>query len=120
MKILLIIFCIITGLFAGGCALVLSGIGTPAFLLTLAPVAVFLLNVLLILAVLGWVDLWRPMFYVLAVLDFIIALGGIVMAGLSARTDPAMVGLTALFAAAFVAKGYLTWVFIRGRQTGGA
>lgn len=113
MKSLLITFCIITGLFGGGCALVAGGAGLGSNPLLFIPVAVFIFNLLVVLAVAGWSDPWKPAFYALAVVDVIIALatvGSFLNWGMNSAelAKPAM-----LLAGAFAVKGWLTWQFIR-------
>ena len=114
MKQLLVLFCVITGVFGGGCAVVgitLSGGGMNY--LTLIPLAVFVFNMLVILAVLGWKKPWAPAFYALAIVDFgIAALVCLSMLVWGAQA-PEILGWASLLAGAFAVKGFLTWRFIR-------
>ena len=113
MRVFLLIFCGVIALFSGGCALMLSSfsgmgmVGMPIFILAGACV----LNVLVIAALLGWKKPWKPAFYFLAVADICIAVGVMLLALVAAASDASLIPFAALFAAAFAAKGVLTYRF---------
>lgn len=113
MKALLVTFCIITGLFGGGCALAAGAIGASANVLQLIPAAVFLFNLLVVIAVLGWASPWKPAFYALAVADYLIAGAVVLSLVLWGAGIGDVLPWAVLLAAAFALKGYLTWGFAR-------
>lgn len=113
MKQLLIALCVITGLFGGGCALAAGGIGGGINPLQLIAGAVFVFNLLVVIAVLGWRKPFKPAFYALAVADFLIAAAVLISMGVwgAGVQDVLIWGL--LLAAAFALKGWLVLGFIR-------
>lgn len=123
MRIILSIFCGLMALFGGGCALTLImqggafGVLSP---ITMLPVAVFVLNCLVLAALWGWKNPWRPAFYTLAVADFLIAIGS-TLASLSIAGQDRTGLLWGLgFAGAFAIKGVLTLKFAKENQSGSA
>ena len=118
MKILLAILCAVMLLFGGGCAVTfLSFFGNDsggAGLLVLIPLTVFVLNLLILIALFGWSNPWRPAFYILAVIDIIVAVLALIdVAGLLMGA-PGMAPWALLTAAGFGLKGWLTWAYVRG------
>jgi hypothetical protein len=116
MKVLLVALCVVTGLFGGGCALMAGSLGTPAVPLTLIPGTVFLFNLLVIIAVVGWGNPWKPAFYTLAVVDYLIAaavLVSLLAASISGGAQD-ILAWAILMGGAFALKGWLTWNYIRG------
>ena len=106
MKIILTIFCVCVILFGGGCAVMLtsSGIGQ----LVLLPLAIVALNLAVLAALYSWVHMPSWPLYLLAGIDFILALAVAVFAfssvndlGSSSWMAFVGVGIAAL-------KGYLT------------
>jgi hypothetical protein len=85
MKLILALMCGLVILFAGGCALVVFGFsassGTPGtnswVLLGTLPAAVALLNLFVVGGLYGWGLTWRPAFYILGVIDLLIAAVGL-------------------------------------------
>lgn len=118
MKITLAILCVIMLLFGGGCAITflsfVAGDSSGATWLVLIPLAVFLFNALVLVALFGWSDPWRPAFYILAVVDIVIAAGTIIAYGLTAASDPSALPWAVLMAGGFGIKGWLTWAYVRG------
>jgi hypothetical protein len=115
LKTLLAILCVLLVLFSGGCSLLLgmSGMG-----LSVAPIAVLVLNSFILAALFGWADPWRPAFYILAAVDFLVAgavvLGAIVLAASMPGGDEAsLIAVAALLAGGFALKGLLTWRYVR-------
>jgi peptidoglycan/LPS O-acetylase OafA/YrhL len=115
-RVLLVILCLLLVLFSGGCSLLL---GVEGMGLAVAPIAVLVLNSFILAALFGWADPWRPAFYILAVVDFIIAgvivLGAMMLAANMPGGDEAsLIALAALLAGGFALKGFLTWRYVRG------
>lgn len=110
MKVLLAILCGLMALFGGGCALALSQMeGALSFI----PLVVLVFNGLVLAAIFGWKNPWKPAFYVLAVVDALVALV-VGLAVLSWGTgDQFVFGWGAAIAAGFALKGLLTWRFVR-------
>src|SRR5437764_4734875 len=88
MKTLLAILCIIMLLFGGGCAVTLGGYNGGA--LVLIPLAVAVLNGLVLVAIFGMSEPWRPAFYVLIAADVLIAVGTIVAYAATSASDPSV------------------------------
>lgn len=110
MKVFLSIFCALMALFGGGCALML---GTHMGPLVLLPLAVLLLNGLVLAALWGWRKPFKPAFYVLATADLLIA-GGLALATLfTALNDATVLGWGLATIAAFAAKGIATIMVAR-------
>lgn len=110
MKIILTIFCAAAALFGGGCAAVLVGNAGPFALL---PLAILILNGLILYGLWAAKKPWRPAFYILGVIDLLIA------AAASITMMSARIGLSGpdgilyLLPLAFAAKGVLTLVYAR-------
>lgn len=118
MKILLAILCAVMLLFGGGCAVTfLSFFGNDsggAGLLVLIPLTVFVLNLLILIALFGWSNPWRPAFYVLAVVDVIVAAVALLDVAALLTGAPEALPWALLTAAGFGLKGWLTWQYVRG------
>jgi hypothetical protein len=110
MKIVLATLCILMLLFGGGCALMTGGFGGQ---LSIIPVAIAVFNSLVLIAIFGWADPWKPAFYILAVADVLIAIGVIIAAISIGGSDPTLWNWAILIAGAFALKGALTWFYVR-------
>ena len=113
MKIILALLCILMLLFGGGCALMTAGFGGN---LGVVPIAIAVFNSLVLVAIFGWADPWKPAFYILAVVDALIAIGVIVAAFSIGGSDPTLWNWATLIAGAFALKGALTWFYVRSLQ----
>ena len=117
MKVLLTVFCVLFALFAGGCALTwvsFVGGGNVGGLLVLLPVAVAVLNVLLLVGLWGTKKPWLPAFYILGVADILIAIGGGITALVALAGDTSGIGPVIFLGVAFFAlKGGVTLYFAR-------
>ena len=118
MKIILAILCAVMLLFGGGCAITFlsffGGDSGGVGLLMLFPLTVFVLNLLILIALFGWSNPWRPVFYILAVVDVIVAAAALIdVAGLLMGA-PEAVPWALLTAGGFGLKGWLTWQYVRG------
>ncbi len=109
MKVLLAILCLIMILFGGGCAVALGGAGT----FSLLPIGIVALNGFVIAALFGWTKPAQPVFYVLAVLDFIVAIGFTIMALGFGGLDQELIIWAGLLIGGFALKGALTWLYIK-------
>ena len=117
MKTILAILCLIMLLFGGGCAIALGGYGGGG--LVLIPLAVAALNALLLVAIFGWGEPWRPAFYTLAAIDLAIVPATLI--GLSTMTASdlsSMLPWAVALMAGFALKGVLTWRYARERRAG--
>lgn len=83
MKYVLAILCGAVVLFMGGCAVV----AVQAMPLPLVPGGIAFLNILLLGALFGWKTRWRPAFYILGVIDLLIALATLSIATSVGATD---------------------------------
>lgn len=119
MRNILAIMCGLVVLFMGGCAVILlvpqssSNISTGP--LMLIPIALVLLNLLVLGGLLGWNLRWQPAFYVLGVIDLLVAVGSIV-ALVTAGSDPILRSMSALFvivAVVFAFKGIITFIYAK-------
>ncbi len=111
MKIVLTIFCGLMALFGGGCVLVL--LSASAGVVLLLPLAVFVLNGLILAALWGWKTPWRPAFYILGAIDILIAIGiGITVFASALGQDP-IAFFFWLAVAAFAMKGILTFAYAK-------
>jgi hypothetical protein len=111
MKVLLVILCGVMLLFGGGCAIVLGNeLGGP---LVLIPLAVAVVNAILLAAIFGWSAPWRPAFLVMAVVDFFIAAATIIAFVAVSSTDPTVLPWTIAMAGGFGLKGVLTWRYVQ-------
>lgn len=108
MKYVLAIFCGAIVLFMGGCA-VLTARAMP---LPLLPAAIAILNILILGALFGWKTQWRPAFYILGVIDLLIAVFAGVAAFSMGGSDQSVVVAGGL---AIGAKGVLSIIY--GRST---
>jgi hypothetical protein len=111
MKIILSIFCVLMALFGGGCALVL--LNASVGILILLPLAIFVLNGLILAALWGWKAPWRPAFYILGAIDLLIAIGIGISLFASALTQDPVGFFFGLAVAAFAIKGILTLVYAK-------
>ena len=118
MKILLAILCVLMLLFGGGCAIaVLSFFGNDnsgTGVLAIIPFAVFVFNLLVLIALFGWSNPWRPAFYILAAVDVVVAAGTLIAFGATAVSDPSVLPWALLMAGGFGLKGWLAWQYVRG------
>ena len=110
MKVLLTIFCAAAALFGGGCALVIINSAGP---ITLLPLGILILNGLILYGLWGAKTAWRPAFYILGVIDLLIAAGTLYFAAaLGIRLDGPDV-MIYLLPLAFAIKGILTLIYAR-------
>ncbi len=107
MKYVLAALCGILVLFMGGCAI----LTVLAFPLPLIPGGIAALNVAILGALFGWKFQWKPAFYILGVVDLLLAVIAVVIS----NDMGSSVGLSAsdaqffwLAAALFALKGVLT------------
>ncbi len=118
MKIILTIFCVCIILFGGGCAVVLalSGLGSGVGGLILLPLAVVALNLAVLAALYGWAEMPAWPLYLLAGIDFILAVGTGIATLYFAQdsSGAAFLGLVPVAIAAL--KGYLTVQVARNRK----
>jgi hypothetical protein len=114
MKILLTILCVGMLLFSGGCAVLagLSGVSGLAGL-ALIPVAVFVLNVIVLVALYSGPATLKIPLRILGVVDFLVAIGFLFGMAFVARDVGPMAGFGLLIAFAFAAKGALTFWLIK-------
>jgi hypothetical protein len=118
MKIILTIMCACIILFGGGCAVLLasSGMGSGAGGLILLPLAVVALNLAVLAALYGWADMPAWPLYLLAGIDFILAVGGGVFAFYTLNDPSGLATLGFLPGLVAVIKGYLTIQVARKMQ----
>ena len=110
MKTILTIFCVLAALFGGGCALTIGANAGPVALL---PLAVLVLNCLILAALWGSKTPWPPAFYILGVIDLLIALGMVVfLFFLGGGFDLYLLPFV-LLPIAFALKGYLALKYVR-------
>ena len=110
MKILLIILCAIMLLFSGGCFILLGGnVGA----LSLIPLGVAILNGFVLAAIFGWTKATPVLFYILVVLDVIVAIGLGVALLSSGASDPTIYPWGLLLIGGFALKGLLTWLYVK-------
>jgi hypothetical protein len=116
-KHLLAIMCGIMVLSMGGCAVLLLtpqsssniDLGGP---LVLLPIALLVLNLLVLGGLLGWKLRWRPAFYILGIIDLLVA-AGMLFAIATAGSDPILRSMTVLFVMVAIVsalKGILTFI----------
>jgi hypothetical protein len=114
MKSLLITLCLLTALMAGGCPLILMQ-GQNFGLIVLVPLAILVLNGLILASLWGFRAPDRFAFYTLAAVDFLIVAATLVTwfifssAEGSGAFAPVALGIIALFGL----KGWLTMVYAR-------
>ena len=110
MKILLIILCAIMLLFSGGCFILLGGnVGA----LSLIPLAAAILNGFVLAAIFGWTKAPPVLFYILVVLDIIVAISlGVALVSYGA-SDPTIYPWGLLLIGGFALKGLLTWLYVK-------
>ena len=114
MKIILTIFCVCVILFGGGCAVLLSSSGIGQ--LILIPLAIVALNFAVLAALYNWGNIPSWPLYVLAGIDFILALVGSVFS-LSSMNDLGSATWLAFVGVGIAAlKGYLTVRVARNMQ----
>jgi hypothetical protein len=114
MKYVLVAMCGSVVLFMGGCSLLASSAGPIALL----PVAITILNRAIIGALFGWKLQWKPAFYVLGIVDLIIAAIVLWMTFYytnGSATDPTQTMLGGGIAAVIALKGVLSF-FYAGRS----
>jgi hypothetical protein len=112
MKFVLAALCGILVLFMGGCAIV----SVVAFPLPLIPGSIAVLNLLILGALFGWKFQWKPAFYILGIVDLLLAvLSVFAITGMIASGELTS-GDTPLFwlaAALFGLKGALTLYYAK-------
>jgi hypothetical protein len=121
MKTLLIILCSIMLLFGGGCAIVLGGVGggfREMGPLILIPIAVAVLNGLVLVALFGMSEPWRPAFYVLMVADIFIAASTLFSTFAFSAGDTSIIPWALAMAGGFGLKGFLTWRYLVEAKAG--
>jgi hypothetical protein len=111
MKIILTIFCVLMALFGGGCALILLNASVGPLLLL--PLAIFVLNGLILAALWGWKTPWRPAFYILGTIDLLIAIGIGITIFASALGQDSIAFFFWIAVAAFAIKGILTLAYAK-------
>lgn len=109
MKYVLAILCGLLVLFMGGCAVMALAAGP----LALIPGGLAALNVMIILAIFQAKRQFLPAFYVLGIIDLLVAVAAAVAAP-SMGTDGALFWLAA---ALFAVKGVLSLIFARSLRT---
>jgi hypothetical protein len=115
MKLILALMCGLVILFSGGCALLLfgfaAGSSTPGAntwaWLGLLPAAVAVLNLLIIIGLYGWGITWRPAFYILGIIDILIAAGSL-LPTLTFNYGGLPTAYSLTYGAIFALKGVLT------------
>jgi hypothetical protein len=119
MKYILAIMCGLVALFMGGCAVLLlpggfsSGgafLGMPMLAI---PAGIAFLNVAIIGALFGWKVRWKPAFYILGVIDILIAVGALLTASSMGPNDQPVFWFVA---AVFAAKGVLSFIYARNLE----
>ena len=116
MKFILAAMCILVIAFSGGCALVSLAFGTAGIFLIPTVIAIAL-NATILSGLFGAKQAWKPAFYILAAIDFLVAVLGlfflpsIISLGYSSGSDPSTTTVVALFVAGFLFKGGLTFYF---------
>lgn len=110
MKVLLTVFCVLIILFAGGCGIIVSslGSGTPSLILLGAAA----LNLIIVITLWSATGPWRPAFWALGVIDLLLAVGLLVAFGKDARD---LAPFLFLLCAAFGLKGALTLYYASKR-----
>lgn len=107
MKLVLAAMCGLMALFMGGCA-ILSVVAMPFPLL---PGAVAFLNLAMLAVLFNWKNLqWRPAFYILGVIDVIVA-GFLAVVGADMGPTDRMFFFA--LGAAFLLKGVLSFVYAK-------
>jgi len=118
MKIILTIMCGAIILFGGGCVLVLAsaGLGAGGGLLILLPLAIVVLNLVVLAALYGWADMPAWPLYLLACIDFVLAVGtGVTTLYLIQDSGgSSLLGFVPVAIAAL--KGYLTVQVAKNRK----
>jgi hypothetical protein len=114
MKVVLAVLCILMVLFSGGCALMFGGNGGS---MQLALLVVLALNCAVLAALFGWLAASPGMFYSLAILDFIAAIGFAIAAFSTGSNDQTVVTLGILLVGGFALKGLLTLLYIRANPS---
>ena len=108
MKYILATMCGLVVLFMGGCAILSLAAGPLAII----PGGIAFFNLAILGALFGWKLQWTPAFYILGVIDILLALSAVlisVSAGIAASDQPYI-----LIAAAVIGlKGLLTFVYAR-------
>jgi len=117
MKTLLIILCSIMLLFGGGCAIVLGGFRETGPLI-LIPLAVAVLNGLVLVALFGMSQPFRPAFYVLMVADIFIAAATLFSTFAFSGGDTSIIPWSLAMAGGFALKGFLTWRYLAEAKPG--
>ena len=113
MKVLLATLCVAMLLFGGGCVIALGFFNVGAGGLTLIPIAIFVINAIVLAALFGWSNPWRPAFYILAIADFIIVVGTLLAFLGMASNDMSVLPWALAMMAGFGLKGFLTWRYVR-------
>ncbi len=116
MKYVLAAMCAIVVLFMGGCALIASGAGPIALL----PAGITALNLAILGGLFRWKVQWRPAFYILGVIDVLLAAVIAVFASsaLNGR-ESGFAGALLAIAGVILLKGVLSFVYAKTGQTEG-
>jgi hypothetical protein len=110
MKYVLAAMCGIVVLFMGGCAVIFSATVNPGFII---PGAIAFLNLAIIGGLFGWRVQWRPAFYILGILDLLIAVGCVLTVPAFNMSDPTFAPFMYTVAGVFGLKGFLSFVYAR-------
>ena len=113
MKVLLAILCAAMVLFGGGCVIALGAFNVGAGGLSLIPMAIVVINAIVLAALFGWSNPWRPAFYILAIADFVIAVGTIIAYVAFSANDTSVLPWALAMMAGFGLKGFLTWRYVK-------
>jgi hypothetical protein len=118
MKVLLTIFCSLSLLFTGGCALTLLSIGGGGGVIALGLGLVAALNLVLLMGLWGKDSSWLPAFYILGVADILLGIGGTIFTLTQLdQSDSGLDGPVVMFGAAAILKGGLTLYFARQNKS---
>ena len=111
MKIILTIFCALMALFGGGCAILAAS--SQLGVVSLIPVAVLVLNLLVLAGLWAWHKPWKPAFYILGTVDVIVAVAAAIGVVTYMASDVTILYPGILLVAAFAFKGILTFIYAR-------
>ncbi len=106
MKYVLAVLCGLVALFMGGCAVMVLAGGPIALL----PGGLAFFNLAILGALFGWKVQWRPAFYILGVVDILLAIVAALSASSMAANDQPYFWVAA---AVFAVKGVLSFVYAR-------
>ena len=114
MKIILTIMCACIILFGGGCAIILVDSGVDH--LVLLPLALVALNLAVLAALYGWANLPTWPLYILAGIDFFLAVGAGIVVGYSFKDVGAAAAIGFIPVVIAALKGYLTIQVAKSRD----